>query len=629
MRFAQKILKHNNNNADDTNDRRLSDDILHVLVGDPCLSEAVPWELRFLTRPNLTVVDTLLDVYIARAHWFMLFIHAPTVKNRTRILWRRPTWQRTEAGEILVILSIVAMAAVLATEDTSWSGHSTMEEHGINLSTFRDDVLREIDENLLDVMGDCSVESVQICLILARYRAYTGETNIAWTLVGMAARNAYAAGFHLQPSNNDDLVQNEIRRRVWLAVKTVDTFSAMFNGRPPSLDSNFVHRREPYHIDDLAVHPDLVGHPMLQWNGRATNFLTFHDLKYELYEIMGKTLSAFRQIRDDIQSPDNQQLLYRTVRETNEALMSWRARVPPFFDHSTWEDNDPLGYMKAQDQPWADNARMLTLQSLAMQVMFDSLIILLHRPVIELSLQPNASSNLRLTPEDVSWSVQAAVDAALRSSRISMHTMECESSLAYILMNSLTISVILCIPPIQEPMTVRAQQAKEGLYRISSECKQMSAKVPLAEQIHTLLSSLIATVVQRESASVLAQHQQQQQQGAAAAASRSAPATTANTTSSSPQSQSWNPISPLSPGSTNPLSRPGGPPHGLSVRMNNNINNNWHNAAGGPSTGLLNEIISPITALSPARSNANDQSWTTLDLLGLIPGRDSSGMLRE
>jgi hypothetical protein len=59
--------------------------------------------------------------------------------------------------------------------------------------------------------------------------------------------------------------------------------------------------------------------------------------------------------------------------------------------------------------------------------------------------------------------------------------------------------------------------------------------------------------------------------------------------------------------------------------MNNSINNNWYNAAGGPSTGFLNEIISPITALSPARSNANDHSWTTLDLLGLIPEQGFAG----
>jgi hypothetical protein len=600
MRFARKVLHVNN--PDDNNDRKLGDDILHVLVGDPCLSEAVPWGLKFMSRPNLTVVDILLDVYIARAHWFMLFIHAPTIKDRARILWRRPTWQRTEAGEILVILSIVVMAAVLASEDSSWSGHSTMDEHGINLSTFRDEISREINENLLDVMGDCSVESVQICLILARYRAYTGETNIGWTLVGMAARNAYAAGFHLQPSNNDNLVQNEIRRRVWLAVKTVDTFSAMFNGRPPSLDSNFVHRREPYHIDDLAIHPHLVNHPILQWNGRATNFLTFHDLKYEVYEIMSKTLSAFRQIREDIQSDDNQRLLYTTVRETNEALMKWRARVPPFFDQSTWDDNDPLDCMGGQDKPWAADARTLTLQSLTMQVMFDSLIILLHRPIIELSLQQASRSSLRLTSEDISWSIQAAVDAALRTSRISMHTMECESSLSYILMNSLTISVILCIPPIQEPMTARAQQAKEGLYRIASECKQLSGKVPLAAQIHTLLSSLISTVVQRESASVLAQQQLQQQQGA----SRTATTTTSN----SPQ-EAWQNAT-MSPPPLGSVTRPAGAP-GLSVRMNNN----WYNATAGPSTGLLNEIISPITAMSPARSNANDQTWTTLDLLGL------------
>ena len=636
MRFAQKVFPRDSSDPTGRHGDHASDnDFLYVLIGDPCMTGVVPWQLQTIDRPNIAVVELLFDMYVARAHWSIMLFHAPSMRERLKVLWRKPVWQRSEAGEVLVVLTIVVMGAILASENMAWPGHRVLDEHHIKLSDFRERLLGEINRHLLDVLADCSVESVQVCMILARYYAYVGKADLAWTVVGMACRNAYAAGFHLNPPNNDDPLKNEIRRRVWMATKTTDTFSAMFHSRPPSLDSNFIDRREPYHTDDLVLHPDLAAHPMLKKYGPDVDLLTYHNLKYELYAIMGKTLSAFRQIRANLDSLQNQRLLFSTVRETDALLNAWRERVPRFFDQSTWESNDPLGVADRPDVPWAGDARILTLQSLSLQVTFDMTIILLHRPVIELGLrnltqlqdqqqqqrpehhQPDDTSTTTsstspspsrlVTPDDVSWAVHAAVAAALRTSRISISPMESESSLSMILLNYLTVCVVLCIPPIYEPRSVRAHEAKEGIYRVAANIKQLRNRSPLAEQTHTLLASLVARVVQRECAAAAEEDHALGGGSSGAANYHVAPA----------GPDEW-PDANLAAAAASylPADLHAHETHDLSVR----VGNGW-NAAAHP-TELADDMISPTEVDTPEPRTAGsggDASWTMLDLFNLIP----------
>ena len=340
MRFAQRLLRNDTWNPN-TKMQNAENELLHILVGDdPQPHVAAPWQFKTLDRPKAVVVDLLMDVYFARAHWFMLLFHAPTAKEKMRHLWQKATWQRTDAGDVLVVLAIVALGGICVLHDSTWHGHKILDHYDIDLSTFSRALMSEVKDHLLEVMGDCSLATVQLCLLFCRYCTYTGNSGMGRSLTGMAARNAYAAGLHIAPTDDGDSVQNEVRRRVWLTAKTTDTFSAFYHGRPPSLDSSFRYRKEPHHMDDMELPPELRNHPLLNRYGAEVNLHTFHRLKYEIYDIMSHVLSAFRRIREEAIFADNYLMLVKTIHDTHAALDEWRTMMPSFFDHMTWETND-------------------------------------------------------------------------------------------------------------------------------------------------------------------------------------------------------------------------------------------------------------------------------------------------
>ena len=166
--------------------------------------------------------------------------------------------------------------------------------------------------------------------------------------------------------------------------------------------------------------------------------------------------------------------------------------------------HDPFDLKHNEGASWYQEARILTLQSMTLQVTFDSTIIAIHRPLIELGMGGTAQTPPELTREDVSRSMHAAVEAAIRTSKVAIEAYEKEQPVAYILLACLTASVLLCIPPIHEPMSERAHRSKEGILRIIHACKNLSAGVPLAENIYGLLSSLMKAVVDRETSAALA-----------------------------------------------------------------------------------------------------------------------------
>lgn len=257
-------------------------------------------------------------------------------------------------------------------------------------------------------------------------------------------------------------------------------------------------------MDDLELMPSLSSHPALFRHGSKVNLLTFHILKSELYEIMGKSLSSFRRFRQDSLRGHNLQILLQSIREAEAALAQWRLQLPPFFDCETWTDDDPLGFRRLSLHEGSQEAETLTLQSHTLQIIFDSTVIMLNRPIIELAARAPAAGHDVLSPQTIASATDAAVAAALRISKVPLLLFENELAASYILMANLTAAVILCIPPLREPMSSKAHDAKAGILRIVRGCRKLSARFALAENMSRLLSSIMTTVVQQETTAAFA-----------------------------------------------------------------------------------------------------------------------------
>ena len=130
----------------------------------------------------------LMDVYFRRAHWFMLLFHAPSARMHAKELWRKPAWRRTEAGDVLVFSAVAAMGAQCIKHDPTSHAYQVLREQGIEPVTFSQDAVAEISRHLLDIVTDCSLASVQLCLLLARFHSYAGNPGMGWACVPLVPR---------------------------------------------------------------------------------------------------------------------------------------------------------------------------------------------------------------------------------------------------------------------------------------------------------------------------------------------------------------------------------------------------------------------------------------------------------
>lgn len=498
VRFARRLLN---------GDRKTSTDLaqslteaprenLHVLEGSHDCGNDTPWQFLSIDRPPAELMDVLIDTYICRAHWFILIFHAPSLKAKFHGLWHQTTWKRDDAGHVLMILLVAVLGAICATKDPAHPQQQLLDQFDVD--KFTRDSAAEVKIHLLEVMSDCSVESVQIAQLLARYYTATGRPGMGWTVVGMAARNAYAGGLYHPRGGSETLLAYEVRCRTWQSIKMTDTFTAFFHGRPPSLDCNFSNMIDFGNSSDLDLPPSLVDDPLLNHSGVRVDLGTYHKLKFEMYDIMARALAAFRQIRQS-REPQHQ-LILTTIRDAEDSLYGWRSRIPRFFDYSVWDERDILGVDSRYEDSAScrDAARMLELQRISLQATLDNNVIMLYRPILELGHSAEPQHTSHFSAEVILHAIGTAIDAATRTSSIPLQLFEKEMPLSYILMNSLTAAVILCLGPIALPGSTQATKAKSGLVRIIDECEAMKGKSALADHMSKLLPTLLSRAVEHE-----------------------------------------------------------------------------------------------------------------------------------
>jgi hypothetical protein len=465
------------------------------------------WMLQSMEMPAPPVVEALLGAYFDRAHWFILLFHETSFLERAHRLLAKPFWCQEDAGSVLTILMVAAVGAQCVLDDKTWSGYQVLKRHSADSKILLDQIISEARLHLVDILEDCKIETVQFCILLGTFYIYHGSPNLAWSVLGMSSRTAYALALHRDPSPSEDRISVEVRWRCWNHVKVAETFAAMIYGRPASVSPLFSLSPLPGDCEDVQIPHPLVDHPALNQMNISISMLTFHNLKFKLYDIVCQTISSFRLLHldEDSRRQDFGGLLQSN--RHNEALLAeWRGTLPPFFEYERWQSDDPFyeveGIPTKLSRDLEKLKRILVLQAVTLQVLYDSTIILIHRPVLEYSLSsPHGTPGL--DSHSMSYSLDASVNAALRISRTPFSLFEKELSVSFVLMHFFIAGVILCIPPTKQPFSVRAQEAKLGVLRIIRASKTVKHRSQIARHAQQLLTELIKITIQREMASAL------------------------------------------------------------------------------------------------------------------------------
>ncbi|KXX76431.1 Multidrug resistance regulator 1 [Madurella mycetomatis] len=465
------------------------------------------WELRTMQMPAPSVMEKLIDVYFDRLHWFIWIFHRPSFMNQARDILSASAWRREDLSKILVTLTVAALGLKCAIQNTSPQGLQFLSSVSSDPQLLVDQMIGEVRVHLLDLLDDSCIETVQVTVLLGAFYIFHGSPSLAWAMIGMSVRASYALALHCE-LDSDDEVSTQTRRRCWNHVTVADTFASQIYGRPASLDPAFSNLLPLADMDDTAIDVPAGEHRIQNGagGGGAVSALTFHWLKYRLYEIIRKTISTFRllQLNNPMTAEDLQSLI-DAVQRVDAQLAEWRKTLPPPLDNGGLLDNDsPQGltlqeFFEDDGKGPSSPLRRLKLQAWLLQITYDAAIILAHRPLLELRLSSEYRQGIPKSSVDlISRSFDVSVRAALRVSHTPVMQFEHEFCLAFIFVHLFTAGVILCIPPTSHPYSNTAQEAKAGVFRIIRAAKALSPRSQIARHAEQLLSDLLKLSLHRE-----------------------------------------------------------------------------------------------------------------------------------
>lgn len=456
------------------------------------------WRLHMIELPPVPVMQALIDAYFHRMQWFVLLFVEPLFRDTAQRIISQNEWRREDTGSCMAVLTVAALGLQSAIPDPEWPGHVLMHTHNIDPSAMLRGFIAEIKLHLLDVMGDSQIEAVQIPTLLSCYYVYHNSPQLAWTVLGMAERAAYALDLQI-PSSGDPL-RDETRSRCWNHLIVGDTFASMVFGRAVSLDCAPVHPLVV--LDDLTIHPWLLDRCYAAPNDNQIGRNVFHVMKSEVYSIVRDTLLQLRQLYRPRVGPEAGDLdleaVARLTKESDVCLKQWHQRIPHIFNFFEFWNRDGWDLISRDLQTASEfikvQAETIFLQAATLQLTYDAALIQIHRSLLEQKIHNTHKPVMDATH----YSLVEATAAALRISRIPVDRFQHHFAVSFASMQQFTAGVILCIQPTFAPFSPAALDAKAGVIRIIRASRGLRCHNRIAKHSEQLLTELLKVTNERE-----------------------------------------------------------------------------------------------------------------------------------
>lgn len=312
------------------------------------------------------------------------------------------------------------------------------------------------------------------------------------------------------------------RRRGWVG-SNLYSFASITYGRPLGINDKDCNIGQP---DDVLENTVFAEPSSIDEHGPIC-FSAYQRELNKLYLIASPAIENIYNVPRSEQSGLATENLCR-VRDVTLRLWSWRSRLPeqllPRLD-------------KDCSHTLVPGARASCLQSLSLQLTFDSLIIVLHRPFIKQRLDSTLTSDPVQTPvslrsqaidtrhsdrdrsspprssevsdvPDIS-SHQQWWDAAIRTSRVTglpqLAQLATDSHLvAFLAINLFNAAMVMVVVALSDPLADKAQEAKRAVARIYRLQETLGSRSALSKQSSSVLRSLVQLLLRRETDAILA-----------------------------------------------------------------------------------------------------------------------------
>ncbi|KAG0153631.1 hypothetical protein PDIDSM_2285 [Penicillium digitatum] len=469
--------------------------------------------------PPMELVCSLLEEYFDAIHWFSLAVYEP--KFRKSLLSIADGSAHPSQRPFLVLL---AMMLAMASWYRSKKSCTDPTENGEDMKKLNADLLGLVESNLVELMDQPSVASAQTCILLGSHHVYHGRPNLSFSLLGATIKMAQSLGIH-RGLQRGDFENIEERKRVWWTIYTWDRFASITYGRPLGINDKDCNLDMPA---DVFENPNFVAPA----SGEASLicYSTYQRELNQLYLIASpalKTVFGSRTLRTSEQL--NGDTYLTLVRQVTENLQKWRSCLPSHLALDLNRDLNP------NDRP---SLRAYALQSLSLQLTYDNVLIVLHRPLLarqvdhlytvnkqaaEESRTDNTMYNpttapsvaqSRLSPDSAFSHTQITSpdlwkNAATRTSRVTelpaLAQLATESHLcAFLAINLFNAAIVLAVIALSEPLSDTAQEVKRTITRILRLQDLLGRRSALSKQSTAVLRNVVIMLLRRESAAMLA-----------------------------------------------------------------------------------------------------------------------------
>ncbi|KAB8204096.1 fungal-specific transcription factor domain-containing protein [Aspergillus parasiticus] len=456
----------------------------------------------------------LLEEYFDAIHWFSLVVYEPKFRRRLRSIEDGSAYP-SQKPFLLLLAVMLGMAAWYRsqrnrdTEDT--------RDHWRQWSA---DLIKIVEVNLVELMDQPSVTAVQTCILLGSHHVYHGRPNLSFALLGATIKMSQALGMHREPVQGE-FGDIEERKRVWWTIYTWDRFASITYGRPLGINDKDC---------NLSMPADMLENPSFTTPGSSDNnmicYSAYQRELNRLYLIASPALEAVFGSRTFRTSQPLAGNTYASlVKHATQELQRWRVCLPAHLALDLERDYHPDG------EP---GSRAHALQSLSLQLTYDNVLIVLHRPLLARQVDhltsttrpphgssdggspashPAAASSGHSTPglsfETPFPTAQAAssdlwMNAAVRTARVTempvLAQLATDSHLvAFLAINLFNAAIVLVVMALSEPLSDTAQVVKRTITRILRLQDLIGTRSALSKQSTTVLKNVVTMLLRRES----------------------------------------------------------------------------------------------------------------------------------
>ena len=166
--------------------------------------------------PDESIMASLVEEYFASVHWFSLVI----LESKFRPLFdsvRSGFASRAERPFLLLLSTMLGLSA--------WYRGQVSRPRGDRPPIYWQDwsvrLLANSESQVIDIMNQNSIMSLQTLILLGSFYVYHGRPNLSFSLLGATVKAAQAARLHREPTRGSYDDQEE-RKRVWWTLYTWD-----------------------------------------------------------------------------------------------------------------------------------------------------------------------------------------------------------------------------------------------------------------------------------------------------------------------------------------------------------------------------------------------------------------------